>query len=151
MRFASHGTVIYMRTKHINNKGFTAVEMAIVMVVLGTLIAIAVPSFSSFMRSHRVAGTSNELIGDMHYARSLAVSKRKTFHIEFTATEYKIVETATAEVIKTNQLPGGLNCVASADPSFYPWGIADPITVTISKGSKVRNLALSANGHVAHY
>lgn len=131
--------------------GFTVIEMAYVLVVIGILTAIAVPSFSHFLKSSRLTGSSNQLIGDMQYARSMAIAKRRQMRIEFNGTEYQIVEVSTAQVVRTSTLPDGLTCVATADPNFYPWGLADAITVTISAGTATKNVALATNGRVDHY
>jgi len=122
----------------------------VVVLCLGIILAISVPSFINFYRSNRVAGDANTLMGNIHYARSLAVRERKTFHIEFTAGKYEIKETATDEVRRTVDLADGVTCTASADPSFFAWGLADPVTITVDGGTTVKNLVLSANGHVGY-
>lgn len=127
------------------------IEMAYVLVVIGIITAVAVPGISHFMRSNRLTGSSNQLMGDMQYARSTAIAKRRQIRIVFAADEYQIVETATAEVIRTRELPPGLACAATGDPNFYPWGLADPVTVTFSAGGLSKNVDLAANGHVDHY
>lgn len=133
------------------NAGYTLLEMVFVVVGLGIVLAITVPAFTGFIRSSRVAGATNELLGNLQYARSLAVRERKTFHIEFTTNAYEIKETATDEVVRRRDLPNGVTCTATADPSFYAWGLADAATITINGGSIAKNLVLSSNGHVGHY
>ena len=142
---------MHTKNRRFDNLGFTIIEMAYVLVVIGIITAIAIPSFTSFLRSSRLAGSSNQLMGDMQYARTTAMSKRRQLRIEFAGTEYRIVETATAKILRTSELPSGVTCAATADPNFYPWGLADPTTVTLSAGSKSTDVALSSNGHVDHY
>lgn len=134
----------------INNKGFSLVELAYVLVLLGLLTALSAPSFFSYLRNSRVAGSQNELIADLHFARTLAVKNRLTHHVEFDNDEYRIVETATATIIRTRVLPNGVTCSSTADPNFYPWGLADPVTISFSGGSSVKTLTLAANGNVSH-
>lgn len=55
--------------------GFTVVEFAVVMTIVGILVAIAVPSFKSVTTSNRIAGEINGLLGDMQYARSEALKE----------------------------------------------------------------------------
>jgi prepilin-type N-terminal cleavage/methylation domain-containing protein len=135
----------------LKNNGFTIVEMAGVLIVMGILLAIAVPSVSHFMRGVRLSGTSNELMANIHYARSLATSKRTTYHIEFQASQYSIVETATSEVVRTLTFPPGVTCSATADPSFYPWGLVDPVVITLDGGVREVDVNVSANGRVSTY
>jgi type IV fimbrial biogenesis protein FimT len=55
--------------------GFTMTEMVVVMVIVGILTAIAVPSFKYITNSNRLSGQLNGLLGDMQYARSESVKE----------------------------------------------------------------------------
>jgi type IV fimbrial biogenesis protein FimT len=57
------------------NAGFTMIEMVVVMVIVGILTAIAVPSFKYLTDSNRLSAELNGLLGDMQYARSEAVKE----------------------------------------------------------------------------
>jgi type II secretory pathway pseudopilin PulG len=131
--------------------GYTILEMVFVVVCVGIILAVTVPAFGGFIASSRLNGAQNELVGDLQYARSLAVRDRKTLHIEFTTDAYEIIETATDELIRRRELPRGVTCTASADPSFYPWGLSDATAITINSNGRARNVQLSSNGHVGHY
>jgi prepilin-type N-terminal cleavage/methylation domain-containing protein len=132
-------------------RGFTLAETTVVLVILGVLVAISFPAFSKYSASHQLQGATNALIADMHWARSTAVSKRLTFHIEFATDGYQIIENGSGEVVRTRTLPDALSFAASGDPNFYAWGMADPTDVTITRGSRTMNLTLLANGNASHY
>lgn len=142
-----------MKIRHkSNNKGFSLIEMIWVVLVFGIILVIAAPSFVSFLNSSRLVGISNELMGDIHWTRSRAVSKRRTHQIVFTAGDYQVIETATAQIVRTRTLPAGVSFVTTGDPNFFAWGLADPTTITINgQGASTRNLGLAANGNVQHY
>lgn len=59
--------------QQIRAKGFTLVELMIVIAIMAVLAAIAFPSFQGSMRSNRVATTSNELMAAFALARSEAI------------------------------------------------------------------------------
>ncbi|MCO1334828.1 GspH/FimT family pseudopilin [Microbulbifer sp. OS29] len=58
-------------------RGLTLIELMIAIALLGIIIAIGVPSFSSLIDSNRLATTTNDWIATLQYARSEAVRSRK--------------------------------------------------------------------------
>jgi len=56
-------------------RGFTLVELMVTIVVLGVLLAVAVPNFQSMIRRNAVASASNSLLADMSYARTEAITR----------------------------------------------------------------------------
>ncbi len=56
-------------------RGFTIVEMLMVTVVLVILLAVGLPSFSSFTRNQRVKTTSFDLFSSLVFARSEAIAR----------------------------------------------------------------------------
>lgn len=66
-----------------SRRGFTLLEMLVAVVVLGAILAISVPSFSRYIEGQRVKSVSSELLGDIQFARSEAVSRAKAVGIKF--------------------------------------------------------------------
>jgi len=58
-----------------NESGVTLIELMITLVVAGVLLAIAIPSFQSFMISNTLNSVSTDLFGSLNYARSEAVTR----------------------------------------------------------------------------
>jgi prepilin-type N-terminal cleavage/methylation domain-containing protein len=130
-------------------EGFTLFETLSVIAIIGIILVITIPSFSRYIDSSRLRGASNELAADIHYTRSLALSRRKTYNIDFQPDRYRIIETSTGNVVKTRTMPPGFVFASSANPRFYAWGLTDAADITISKGSKARSLVLLPNGNVS--
>jgi type IV fimbrial biogenesis protein FimT len=55
--------------------GFTMMELVTVMLIVGILAAIGIPSFKYVTTSNRIASEINGLLGDMQFARSEAVKQ----------------------------------------------------------------------------
>lgn len=70
--------------------GFTIVELMIVVAIAAILIAAAAPSFSEFMSRRRVEGVASELVTDLHYTRSEAVSRNEAVGMFFGTDCYVI-------------------------------------------------------------
>jgi type IV fimbrial biogenesis protein FimT len=62
-------------------RGFTLVELLVVLTVLGIMLGIAVPSFKNFIASQRVKSASYELSTSMLLARSEAIKRNTTVTI----------------------------------------------------------------------
>jgi type IV fimbrial biogenesis protein FimT len=66
------GTHAGGRTRH----GFTMIEILMVIVLLGVLVSLAMPDLTAFVTKGRVTGLTNELLGDLSYARSEAATRQ---------------------------------------------------------------------------
>lgn len=129
--------------------GFTLTELMIVVAVIGILSAIAVPSFSGYLKRTRVDGSRNQLMADFYFARSLAISRRETITMVFTTDQYEI-RNGGGTVFRTTPAADGVTFTASDDPNFYPWGLADAVDITVDGPSDSRDLSLSPTGVVSH-
>jgi prepilin-type N-terminal cleavage/methylation domain len=59
-------------------RGLTIVELMVVLIVLGIVLALAAPSFTEAIRSSRLTTQVNELVAALQMARAEAVRRNKT-------------------------------------------------------------------------
>lgn len=65
-------------------KGFSLVEILVVMAILGTLLAIAAPSFLTSTFPHmKLKSTSRDIFSMLQYARSKAVNATQKYGVRF--------------------------------------------------------------------
>ncbi len=131
-----------------NARGFTLIEMLVIISVLGTIMAFAAPPMSRFMRTNRITGATNTLAGDLRYARSLASSQRRTYEFRVAPTSYSIVCVSPARTILTRTLDHGVHFAARDTMTFFAYGLTESATLTLQKDDCSRIVRMNATGQV---
>ncbi|SMC22710.1 type IV fimbrial biogenesis protein FimT [Andreprevotia lacus DSM 23236] len=73
-----------MRKWH--DQGFTLVELAIVLTLLGILLAIALPSYANFIDRQRLRAAAETVTGDFNWAKSLSRNRSSTIYTSFSSS-----------------------------------------------------------------
>jgi len=129
------------------NRGFSLVELSIVLVVIGLSVSLIAPSFSRFSKTMELRGAVKKISTILRYCRSEAVNKGQTYHIIFDSDlrEVRVLKTESSDEKEEDlkkegksarqmyRLPAGINVkevnIASPEYSsdyptieFYPNG-----------------------------
>jgi len=61
--------------------GFTLIELVVTMAVAAILVTVALPNMRAFIQNGRLNTQTNDLIGDLNFARSEAIKRRSNVGI----------------------------------------------------------------------
>ena len=74
---------IFFFVKRISSPGFTMLELMIILFILGILMAISIPSFSSWLPEYRLKCAVRELYSNMQFARMTSIRANVTYRLTF--------------------------------------------------------------------
>ena len=115
-----------------SSRGFTLVEMAAVVLLVGLIIGFAVPSFRRMRQSHDVKGARDNIIAQLQMARARAIASGVDQPIHFFSGTYNFdyhvhVPGTPINNIMGWKLPRGVT---------YQWPSGSPMQVTLLKNGK---------------
>lgn len=85
-----------------NHRGFSLVEMLVVIAILGIMAAIGVPNLTNFVRKSRIENQIRRIYSDLMNARAMAMNKSMTHFVVFAGNTYTII----ADTSKNDQNDG---------------------------------------------
>ena len=138
--------------------GFTAIEMLIVVVVIGIMAGAVMPRISRIVAEERVRKLQGAVAVDLELAFALANRERKPVTITYN-TSSKVLEVkdrATNTVLKSRYLgqsqsfsTTAVTFAPTAGITIFPNGLATAaVTVTVSNGAFTRTVAVTRAGLV---
>jgi type IV fimbrial biogenesis protein FimT len=65
----------------IEDRGFTLLELLVAMAVAAVLVTVAIPSYRGLVSRNAMAAQVNDLVGDLQYARSQAVTRGQRVYL----------------------------------------------------------------------
>ena len=134
-------------------RGFTLIELMIVLAVTAVLASLVAPSFNEQLSRRRIEGVATELSTDLHFARSQSVANGGVVRVmTLSATQYVVRDAANAD-LKTVNLPAGISATNGAIVAYDPLrGMATvtngPINVTSTRTAAQVRLDINAMGRV---
>lgn len=101
------------RMRFLRNKGFTLVELVVILIIIGALAAVSAPLFFS-AQGFRQSGFYNEALASVRYAQKVAVSSGCPVQVAIAANVLTLSQVSAANVATCTTPPYN---AAIADPS----------------------------------
>lgn len=101
------------------NKGFTLLELMIVVAIIGIFIVAAAPKMGGSKNDFKLYTTARNLVADIRYAQELSISTKDNHIVVFNSDEnwYKIRNVTTSKTIKRVEFSGGITYEKMVDSS----------------------------------
>lgn len=133
-----------------NQRGFSLVELMVVMAVSAILLSVAAPSVWALFRSYRLESGAREVAGALQQARAQAITQNLSARVRFkTGTGGYRLE--TGESVVMHQLPPRVRfgAVPAQGILFHSRGNAAPAgSVVLWSEDRARKVVVSISGRI---
>ena len=127
-------------------QGFTLVEMMIIIAIVGIIAVIAAPPMFRLVQTNTLQTTSDRMLADLHYARSLSITNGQVLRFTSTLAGYQVIEPISGTVLREADFKGGLTLAAAQTSDFFPWGMANATVFNLSNPSGAKQINLLPTG-----
>lgn len=145
-----------------NQRGFSIIEIVIVMVVIAILAGISIPAYVGMKPVIRLSGATRQLMEDLMWARMQAINQNNEFRIIYDSNQrYSILDDDNnngainaGESLITKDIRDQYDDVIYSssntnDLIFYPRGnAANLTTITLSNKSGIKTVSIAITGRV---
>jgi prepilin-type N-terminal cleavage/methylation domain-containing protein len=119
-------------------RGFSLVEMLVVVGIVAVMAAVAFPNLAQYIRNYRIRGAAQQVAGEMQSARSKAIMTNANAGVSFVAVDadsYRFVQEDLLVDVAAGTIPDGSQFSALKD---LPQGVRFVVAAGATPSSTVR-------------
>jgi type II secretion system protein H len=151
--------------KIISSKGFTIIEMMIVLAIIGVILTVAAPNFNAYRQNTNLKEAARDISSDISLYRQRAVAENRGYRINFSASanSYTIQQETVTNGVRTGNYvalitktvgAGNVNIVISGTPSFSggiptvtfaPRGTSGAGSITLQNTKRLSTATITTN------
>ena len=144
----------------LGHRGFTAVELMVVMAIIGVIGIASVPSLMAYRRAATTKAAAQELVAGLNTARQLALAKGQSVCVEVASGTYRFRVGGCGSATWTGpgtaadgsfKLTNKIALTTNANPVFTYLGAAVPgatLTVTNPENGQTLHVVVAASGRI---
>lgn len=125
------------------SKGFTLIELMVVIALLGIAATIAVPNFTQLINNNRSQSLTNELLALAQFARSTAVQQRRPISLCNETGRWTVKQACqeSSEVLRSVDLPANaqVNSITKALTFRHNGTVSASTIITICHDNNASN------------
>ena len=110
------------------SSGFSLIELVMIVLVLGIVLAFAIPNLAGFTRTHALRGSVEAIAADLRYARERAIAQNCEVQVHYHALSantnwhYHVYPPAGGTVTWGGKFKNGVSLQSAGSPWFTPDG-----------------------------
>lgn len=135
--------------RRLHSRGFTAIELMVVVAIIAVLLSVVVPSFQEQLARRKLEGAATELNTDIQFARAQAVSNNdpaNPVRLATTASGYTVSNGITTYKAVALDPTLTLTNVTGLPLTYDPMrGLANAITLDLSSSRTAVQMGVRTN------
>lgn len=132
-------------------RGFSLLEMAVMVLITGIVVGMAAPSFSGMTGAYRLATNADMLAGELQMARMLAITRNAQYTVTLTGRTISIADPTDPENPRLNKtMDTGMSFLTLPAQSiiFYSRGNARGGTIVVGNEKGTKTIEVLSTGRI---
>lgn len=126
-----------MKRNHLNQHGFSLVELLAILVILAISTSLALPSFGNSLRKTQFKKDGRLLMAQLRHFKLQAITEGKPLHISYEKPQFHVLTQGDIEAsLKPLEINDDTTLTLSPEELYFsPQGWARPATLTLTRGN----------------